>query len=72
MQIWIREHLPAMVLGGIFIILLALVRRPGPAVYLLATMLLSYYATLGATTLFAHFYHTRPLGLSRDRPRRGA
>jgi RND superfamily putative drug exporter len=50
-------------LAGIFLILLALVRRPGLAVYLLATVLFSYYASLGATTLLAHWYSGRPLGV---------
>jgi RND superfamily putative drug exporter len=46
---------------GIFLILLALVRRPGFALYLLATVLFSYYATLGATVLGGTFWTGRPL-----------
>jgi RND superfamily putative drug exporter len=57
-----RARINTLVLGGVFLILLALVRRPGTAAYLLVTVLLSYYATLGATTLVAHYWHARPLG----------
>ncbi len=58
-----RLRINTLVLGGIFLILLMLVRRPWLAVYLLATVLLSYYASLGATTLLAHWWNGRPLGL---------
>jgi RND superfamily putative drug exporter len=57
-----RLRINALVLAGIFLILLLLVRRPWLAAYLLLTVLFSYYATLGATTLMAHFWHGRPLG----------
>jgi RND superfamily putative drug exporter len=57
-----RRRVNLLVLGGVFLILLALVRRPLPAAYLLATVLLSYYATLGATALAAHGWGGRPLG----------
>jgi RND superfamily putative drug exporter len=57
-----RLRINTLVLAGIFIILLALVRRPWMAVYLLATVLFSYYASLGATTLLAHWWNARPLG----------
>jgi RND superfamily putative drug exporter len=57
-----RLRIDALVLAGIFLILLALVRRPWLAAYLLVTVLLSYFATLGATTLMAHWWHARPLG----------
>jgi RND superfamily putative drug exporter len=57
-----RLRINSLVLLGIFLILLLLVRRPGLAAYLLATVLLSYYATLGATTLAAHWWSGRPLG----------
>jgi RND superfamily putative drug exporter len=57
-----RLRINSLVLAGIFLILLLLVRRPGLAAYLLATVLLSYYATLGATTLAAHWWTGRPLG----------
>src|SRR5262249_50765477 len=58
-----RLRINTLVLAGIFLILLALVRRPGLAVYLLVTVLFSYYASLGATTLLAHWWSGRPLGL---------
>ncbi|MFO0844199.1 MAG: MMPL family transporter [Gemmataceae bacterium] len=57
-----RQRINLLVLSGIFLILLLLVRGPVFAAYLLATVLLSYYATLGATTLFATWWHLRPLG----------
>jgi RND superfamily putative drug exporter len=57
-----RMRINGLVLAGIFLILLVLVRRPWLAGYLLVTVLLSYYATLGATTLLAHWWHARPLG----------
>ncbi len=57
-----RLRINTLVLAGIFLILLALVRRPGFALYLLATVLFSYYASLGATTLLAHWWSGRPLG----------
>jgi RND superfamily putative drug exporter len=57
-----RMRINALVVGGIFLILLVLVRRPWLAGYLLATVLFSYYATLGATTLAAHAWAGRPLG----------
>jgi RND superfamily putative drug exporter len=57
-----RHRINGLVTGGVFLILLALVRRPWLAAYLLVTVLFSYLATLGATTLFAHFGFGRPLG----------
>lgn len=58
-----RLRINTMVLGGIFLILLILVRNPWLAGYLLLTVLFSYYATLGATTIAAHFWSGRPLGV---------
>jgi RND superfamily putative drug exporter len=58
-----RLRINTLVLTGIFLILLALVRRPWFALYLLATVLFSYYASLGATTLLTHWWSGRPLGL---------
>jgi RND superfamily putative drug exporter len=46
-----RVRVNLLILVGIVLILLILVRRPGFALYLLATVLFSYYATLGATRL---------------------
>jgi RND superfamily putative drug exporter len=57
-----RLRIDALVLAGIFLILLVLVRQPWLAAYLLATVLLSYFAALGATTLVSHLWTGRPLG----------
>jgi RND superfamily putative drug exporter len=57
-----RTRINLLVLSGIFLILLVLVRNVGFTVYLLFTVLLSYYATLGATAILAHHWHGRPLG----------
>lgn len=57
-----RIKVNLLVLAGVFIILLALVRQPWLAAYLLVTVLFSYYATLGATALFAAGWTGKPLG----------
>jgi RND superfamily putative drug exporter len=57
-----RLRINTMVLAAIFLILLALVRKPWLAGYLLVTVLFSYLVTLGATTLVAHWWSGRPLG----------
>jgi RND superfamily putative drug exporter len=57
-----RSRVNLLVLGGIFLILVILVRRAWLAGYLLATVLFSYYATLGATVLIGTLYSGRPLG----------
>jgi RND superfamily putative drug exporter len=57
-----RLRIDTLVLAGIFMILLILVRQPWLAAYLLATVLLSYFAALGATTLVSHVWTGRPLG----------
>src|SRR5207248_3163649 len=57
-----RTRVNGLVLAGIFVILLLLVRRPWLAAYLLATVLLSYYTTLGASALAATWWSGRPLG----------
>jgi RND superfamily putative drug exporter len=57
-----RVRVNLLVLAGIFVILLAVVRKPWLAGYLLATVLFSYYATLGATVLAGHLWSGRPLG----------
>jgi RND superfamily putative drug exporter len=57
-----RVRINVLVTVGIFLILLLLVRRPGLAAYLLMTVLLSYYATLGATTLVSTWWGGRTLG----------
>jgi RND superfamily putative drug exporter len=56
-----RLRLNTLVLIGIFLILLLLVRKVWLAGFLLGTVLLSYYTTLGATTIFATLCHGRPL-----------
>ena len=57
-----RLRINSLVLAAIFLILLVLVRKPWLAGYLLVTVLFSYFATLGATTLVAHWCGGRPLG----------
>ena len=51
-----RQRVNLLVLGAIFVILLALVRRLWLAGYLLFTVLASYYAALGATALMGVFW----------------
>jgi len=48
-----RMLVNSLVLGSIFIILLALVRRPIFALYLLLTVLFSYYVTIGAIEIIS-------------------
>jgi len=57
-----RTRINWLMLGAIFLILLVLVRRPWLAAYLLATVLFSYLATLGATALMSKLFLGRPLG----------
>jgi putative drug exporter of the RND superfamily len=57
-----RARVNALVLAGIFLILVVLVRQIWLAGYLLATVLLSYYATLGLTALFAAAWAGKPVG----------
>jgi len=57
-----RFRINCLVIGGIFLILLYLVRNPWLAGYLLVTVLFSYLVTLGATALMAHWYDGRPIG----------
>jgi RND superfamily putative drug exporter len=51
-----------LVLGSIFVILLALVRRPLFALYLLLTVLFSYYVTIGGIQLLSTVWLHVPLG----------
>jgi RND superfamily putative drug exporter len=51
-----RMRVNGFVLAAILLILLILVRRMWLAVYLLATVLASYYAALGATALAGYFW----------------
>lgn len=57
-----RRVVNSLVTVGVMLILLVLVRRLWLASYLLGTVLLSYYATLGLTALFATYLTGRPLG----------
>jgi len=57
-----RARVNLLVIGGIFAILVVLVRRPWLAAYLLGTVLLSYLAALGATALAGTLWTGRPLG----------
>jgi RND superfamily putative drug exporter len=57
-----RLRINVLVLAGVFAILLVLVRKPWLAAYLLVTVLFSYLATLGATTLMATFWSGRTFG----------
>jgi RND superfamily putative drug exporter len=57
-----RLRVNSLVLTGIFLILLLLVRRLWLAAYLLLTVLLSYYCTLGATALIGTLWAGRALG----------
>jgi RND superfamily putative drug exporter len=56
-----RVRVNILVLAGIFLILWWLVRRPGLAAYLLATVLFSYFVALGATALAGALWSGRPL-----------
>lgn len=57
-----RGRVNGLVLAGVFLILIVLVRKFWLAFYLLATVLLSYFATLGATALFATAWYGKPFG----------
>jgi RND superfamily putative drug exporter len=55
-----RSRINTLVLTAILLVLLVVVRRPWLAAYLLATVLLSYLATLGATAVVAALFYGRP------------
>jgi RND superfamily putative drug exporter len=57
-----QRRVNLLVLAGVFLILHIVVRRLWLALYLLGTVLLSYYATLGATALFAMLWSGKPFG----------
>jgi RND superfamily putative drug exporter len=57
-----RLRVNVLVMGGIFLILVVLIKRVWVGAYLLATVLLSYFATLGATTLLGTLFSGNPLG----------
>jgi putative drug exporter of the RND superfamily len=56
-----QKRINLLVLGAVFLILVALVRRPWLAVYLLITVLISYFATLGATAVMGSLWCGKPL-----------
>lgn len=58
-----RQRVDRLVLSGIFLILVVLLRRIWLAAYLLATVLLSYLATLGATAIMAHLWYGQAINL---------
>ena len=58
-----RQRINVLVVIGILLILLVLVKKVWLASYLLITVLFSYYATLGATTLVSTWVHGRELGI---------
>jgi RND superfamily putative drug exporter len=55
-----RNRINLLVMAAVFVVLVLVVRRPGLAVYLLATVLLSYFVTLGTTALAGRFLLGRP------------
>ncbi len=57
-----RCRVNLLVLLAIFVILIGLVRNVGMAIYLLVTVLASYFAALGATVLVGYLWHDQPLG----------
>jgi RND superfamily putative drug exporter len=57
-----RYRVNVLVIGGIFLILVLLVRRLWLAAYLLLTVCVSYLAALGATALAGTLWAGRPLG----------
>jgi len=56
-----RLRVNTLILLGIFVILMLLVKRAWLAVYLLLTVMFSYYAALGATILAGTLWSGRPL-----------
>jgi RND superfamily putative drug exporter len=57
-----RVRVNVLVMAGILIILVALIHYLWVAVYLLVTVLLSYFTTLGATALLGSYISGYPLG----------
>jgi putative drug exporter of the RND superfamily len=57
-----RLRVNVLVMAGIFLILVALIHHIGVAAYLLATVLLSYFTTLGATALVGAYFSGYPIG----------
>ncbi len=57
-----QQRVNLLVVAGVLLILLVVVRSIWLALYLLGTVMLSYYAALGATALLAMVWAGRPLG----------
>lgn len=57
-----RLRINVLVMGGIYLILLGIVRRPIFAAYLLASVLLTYYVTIGTTQLLSHLWLGSAIG----------
>jgi RND superfamily putative drug exporter len=55
-----QRRMYVLVTLGVYAILVALLRRPGISLYLLATVVLSYLASLGVTDLLFHALHRGP------------
>ena len=55
-----QRRMYILVTGGVYLILLVLLRRPGICLYLIATVLLGYLASLGLTELVFKALHTGP------------
>ncbi len=55
------EHrMYVLVTMGVYAILVVLLRRPGICLYLIATVILGYLASLGMTELVFHYFHNGP------------
>jgi RND superfamily putative drug exporter len=55
-----QHRMYVLVTLGVYIILVALLRRPGISLYLIATVVLGYLASLGLTDLVFHALHRGP------------
>ena len=55
-----QHRMYVLVTLGVYAILVALLRRPGISLYLVATVVLGYLASLGLTDLFFHVLHRGP------------
>ena len=55
-----QRRMYLLVTAGVYLILVVLLRRPGICLYLIATVILGYLASLGITELVFRFLHTGP------------
>jgi RND superfamily putative drug exporter len=55
-----QRRMYVLVTGGVYLILVILLRRPGICLYLIATVILGYLASLGMTELMFQWLHTGP------------